>query len=133
MNAHSVNAGVIIAEPVRARGGKLVGIIATNLSLGELSEPLKAVVQAQQDQGRLLMIIITDDRGELIATPDPRRNLQTVLDELPGADQALQGHAASLLGPGPMARTGFSTPFPSRMPAGPLSCRGLQALCHLDR
>ncbi len=36
------------------------------------------------------MISIIDDRGELIATLDPRRNLQTVLDELPGADQALR-------------------------------------------
>jgi hypothetical protein len=100
----------------------LVGIIATNLSLGELSEPLKAVVQAQQVQGRLPMISIIDDRGELIATPNPRRNLLMVLDELAGADQSLQGHAASLLGPGPMARTGFSAPFPSWMPAGPSSC-----------
>ncbi len=64
--------------------------IAINPSLGELSDTLKTVIQAQQDQGHRLMINIIDDRGELIATPDPRRILQTVLDELPGADQALR-------------------------------------------
>ncbi len=47
------------------------------------------------------MISIIDDRGELIATPDPRRIMYKVLDELPGADQALHGHRASRLGPGP--------------------------------
>jgi hypothetical protein len=128
MNAHSVNAGVIIAELVRAKGGKLIGIIATNLSLDELSEPRKAVVQAQQVQGRRLMINIIDENGELIATHDPMRNLQTILDELPGADQALKGHETSLLGLGSMARTGFTAPFPSRMPVGPSSYRGLQAV-----
>ncbi len=95
------NAGVIIAEPVDDSSGKLVGVIATNFSLAQLSVPLKAVVQAQQDQGRRLMIGLVDDRGELIATPDPRRILQTVLDELPGADQALHGSVASRQGPGP--------------------------------
>jgi PAS domain S-box-containing protein len=98
------NPGVIIAEPVRAPGGTLVGIVAASLSLVDLSEPLKAVVQAQQAQGRRLMISIVDDRGELIATPDPGRILQTVLDELPGADQAIQGHAASQQGLGPDGR-----------------------------
>jgi len=95
------NAGVIIAEPVRdSSSGKLVGIIAINPLLGELSEPLTTVVQAQQDQGHRLMVSTIGDRGELIATPDPRRILQTVLDELPGAGQSLQGQAASLLCPG---------------------------------
>jgi PAS domain S-box-containing protein len=93
----TLNAGVIIAEPVRDSSGKVVGIIATNFSLGELSEPLKAVL-AQQDRGHHLMISIIDDRGELIATPDSRKILLTVLDELPGADQALHGNAASRLG-----------------------------------
>jgi len=95
----SLNASVIIADPVHDSDGKLAGIIATNFSLGELSEPLKAVL-AQQDRGHRLMISIIDDRGELIATPDSRRILLTVLDELPGADQALHGHVASRLGQG---------------------------------
>ncbi len=92
--------GVIIADPVRAPGGQLVGIVAASLSLDELSVPLTTVVQAQQRQGRQLMISIIDDQGRLIATPDPKRILYTVLDQLPGADQALQGHVASRLGPG---------------------------------
>src|SRR5260221_3534893 len=92
--------GVIIADPVRAPSGQLVGIVAASLSLDELSVPLTTVVQAQQRQGRQLMISIIDDQGRLIATPDPKRILYTVLYELPGADQALQGHLASRLGPG---------------------------------
>jgi len=91
---------VIIAEPVRTPSGKLVGIVAASISLKELSVPLTKVVQAQQTRGRQLMISIIDDQGRLIATPDPKRFLYTVLYELPGADQALQGHVASRLGPG---------------------------------
>src|SRR6266700_4552954 len=94
------NPDVIVAEPVRAPGGALVGIVAASLSLAELSDPLSTVVKAQQRQGRRLMISVIDDRGELIATPEHERILQTVLDELPGADQALHGHTASLIGAG---------------------------------
>lgn len=94
------NAGVIIAEPVHTTDGKLVGIVATSLSLVHLSDPLTTVVQEQQRQGRRLMISIIDDRGELIATPEHKRILQTVLDELPGSDRALHGYGASLLAPG---------------------------------
>ena len=95
------NAGVIIAEPVRDSSSTLVGIVAASLSLKELSVPLKNVVDAQQHQGRRLMISIIDGRGELIATPQRERFLQTVLDQLPGADQALHSHVASRMGPGP--------------------------------
>jgi PAS domain S-box-containing protein len=97
--ATTFNAGVIIAEPVRENTGRLIGIVAANLSLVELSTPLKTVIQAQQRQGQRLMISIIDDRGELIATPEHNRILQTVLDELPGANEALHGHATSSLGP----------------------------------
>src|SRR6266702_4116092 len=78
-----------------------VGIVAASLKLTELSIPLGKVVQAQQHQGRRLMISIIDDQGRLIATPDSKRILYTVLNELPGADQALQGRAASRQGLGP--------------------------------
>lgn len=47
------------------------------------------------------MISIIDNRGVLIATPDSQRILYTVLDELPGADQALRGRVASRLAQGP--------------------------------
>lgn len=94
------DAGVIIADPMWVQG-QLVGIVVASLSLARLSDPLSTVVHAQQLQGRQLLISIIDGYGELIATPDHERILQTVLDELPGADQALQGHIASRLGPGP--------------------------------
>jgi signal transduction histidine kinase len=98
----TLNPGLIIAEAVHANSGKLVGIVAASLSLKELSVPLGTVVNAQKkDQGRQLVISIIDNHGELIATPDPRHFLWTVLNELPGADQALQGHTASHLDPGP--------------------------------
>src|SRR5947209_3266204 len=44
----TLSSGVIIAEPVRAASGTLVGIVAASLSLKELSEPLQRVVLAQQ-------------------------------------------------------------------------------------
>jgi len=94
------SAGVIIAYPAHARGGKLVGIVAASFSLAALSDPLEAVVEAQQNQGRRLMISIIDDQGRLIATPDRKRILYPMLNELPGADQALQGQVASSLSPG---------------------------------
>ena len=94
------NPAVIIADPVREASGKLLGIVAANLSLVELSEPLTTVIQAQQVQGRQLMISIIDARGELIATPDHQHIIWPVLNELPGAAQALQGRAVSQVGRG---------------------------------
>lgn len=96
----TLNPGVIIAEPVRTSSGQLVGIVAASLSLVELSVPLKTVVDAQQHQGRRLLISIIDERGELVATPDRKRILYMVLAELPGADGALHGHTTSSLGSG---------------------------------
>jgi signal transduction histidine kinase len=106
------NAGVIIAYPVHAQGGKLVGIVAASFSLAKLSDPLAAVVNAQQEQNRRLMISIIDGRGELIATPDHRQILQTALNELPGADQALQGRAATRQGLGPDGQEWLFSAFP---------------------
>ncbi|MDQ2902207.1 MAG: ATP-binding protein [Chloroflexota bacterium] len=94
------NAGVIIAYPARV-GTRLVGIVAASFSLAALSDPLRNVVADQQSQGRHLLINIIDNRGEVIATPDHTQILLTILNELPGADQALQGHVASRQGPGP--------------------------------
>ncbi len=91
---------LIIAEPVRTPNGKLVGIVAASILLVELSDPLSNVVQAQQRQGRHLMISIIDDRGELIATPVHNQIMWTVLDELPGAEEALHGRVASRVGQG---------------------------------
>ena len=98
----NINPGVIIAQAVHANDGKLAGIVAVNLSLAQLSVPLEKVVNAQQLLNRKLVISIIDNRGELIATPYiDKEFLWNVLNELPGADQALQGRTASRLGPGP--------------------------------
>ena len=98
----TLNAGVIIAAPVRtAPNGPLLGIVAVNLSLVDLSEPLQSVVQAQQQQNRHLNISVIDAKGELITTPGPWHVLDTVVNDLPGADQALLGKTVSRLGPGP--------------------------------
>lgn len=93
--------GIILAQSVFAPGGKRIGIVAASISLFELSEPLRQIVQAQQERGRQVQLSIIDNNGVLIATPDSSRFLQTVLDELPGADAALQGRIVSSLGPGP--------------------------------
>jgi PAS domain S-box-containing protein len=94
------NAGVIVAEPVRDRAGVLAGIVVCSLSLVELSQPLASTVETQTRLDRSLQISVIDDQGRLIATPQHDRILQTVLNELPGADQALSGVATSRLGPG---------------------------------
>jgi PAS domain S-box len=91
--------GIIIAEPVFASNRKPAGIVAASLSLVELSEPLGKIVHAQLLEGRHLMISTIDNNGVLIATPDHSRFLQTVLDELPGASEALHGQMVSRLAP----------------------------------
>lgn len=93
-------AGVIIAFGVRDAQENLKGIVAVNLSLEGLSIPLMNVVRAQKQQGRNIDISIIDNRGVLIATPDPNRILYSVLDQLPGAKQALQGSVVSSVGAG---------------------------------
>jgi signal transduction histidine kinase/HAMP domain-containing protein len=92
--------GIIVAQPVRNPDGQVNGIVAVSFSLIELSEPLEKIVMAQHEQSRQLMISIIDNNGELIATPDHTRFLYSVLDELPGADQALRGKSVSQLAPG---------------------------------
>ena len=107
---------VIMAEPVRTPSG-LIGIVVASLSLAELSDPLTSVAQAQQQQHRQLMISIVDDQGELVATPQSERLLLTVLDELPGAAEALQGHVASRLGAGPDGQEWLFSAVPVPLPA----------------
>ena len=99
---YQISPGVIIAEMVYDKSGQMAGIVAANLSLAQLSVPLEKVVDAQQHQDHHLIISIIDNRGELIASPYiDQEHLWSVLNELPGADQALQGRAASSLGTGP--------------------------------
>ncbi len=95
------DAVVAVAQPIRDAGGKLLGIVATNLSLDALSIPLRSVIEAQTHQQHHLLISLLDQDGQLIGTAERARLLQPVADELPGAAQALTGHAATRLGPGP--------------------------------
>lgn len=93
-------AGVIVAYGVQDAHGHMLGIVAANLSLKELSVPLSNVVNVQKQQGRQLDISIIDESGELIATPDAKRILLPVLNQLPGAEQALHAQVASQVGMG---------------------------------
>ena len=104
------NAGVIVASPVRNAGGTLIGIVAASFSLVELSLPLQTVMQAQERLNRHLIISVVDESGKLVATSQPQRILQTVLDELPGASEALNNLNSSARVPVLMVKTGFSVP-----------------------
>ncbi len=97
------NAVVAIAHPLRDSSGRFVGVVATNLLLEDLSAPLRAVVEgrARQSPSQRLVISLVDDRGQLIATPHRARLLQKVVDDLPGAAQALAGKSATQLAAGP--------------------------------
>jgi signal transduction histidine kinase len=94
------NAVAIVAQPIRANDGHLLGIVATNLSLDDMCVPLRTIVEEQQRQGGRLDISLVDGRGQLIATPERERLLQRVLDELPGASDALIGIPTTGIGPG---------------------------------
>ncbi len=95
------DAVVAIAQAVRAPDGTLEGIVATNLSLNVLSVSLRTVIDAQERQQRHLLISLLDQKGQLIGTSERERLLQPVANELPGASDALAGHSATTLGPGP--------------------------------
>jgi PAS domain S-box-containing protein len=94
------NPVVVLAQALRDGDGHLLGIVATNLLLDDLSAPLQAITSKQPNR---LLISVIDEEGQLIATPVRERLLQPVVDELPGADQALAGQEATRLGLGPGA------------------------------
>ncbi|MEO6457472.1 MAG: ATP-binding protein [Chloroflexia bacterium] len=106
------NAVAIFATPIRDSDGKLLGVVATNLLLDDLSAPIRTIVEQQGAQGQPVLISMLDDRGQLVATPQRERLLQVVLDELPGADQALQGQTSSRLAPGPGSQEWLFTSVP---------------------
>jgi PAS domain S-box-containing protein len=96
--SNPITPGVIIAQPVSDESGKPVGIVAVNLSLIDLSDPVTSVVQAQKKQGRILDISVIDTQGLLVASPEIQQKfLWNVLNELPGASQALHGQPTSLI------------------------------------
>lgn len=70
------NAVATLAAPVRDRGGRLRGVLAANLKLGDLNATLQTIINTQARQR--LMISIVDAEGRLIASPRSERLLQPV-------------------------------------------------------
>jgi signal transduction histidine kinase len=94
------NAVATIAQPIRADSGALLGVVATNLSLDDMCVPLRTIVDEQSRQGQRVEISMLSDHGVLIASAERERLLQPVLNELPGAANALAGQLVSTVGPG---------------------------------
>jgi len=92
------NAAVTLATPVRDGSGRLRGVLAASLLLSDLNQPLQTVIAAQARQQQSLLISIVDANGRLIVTQEQERLLQPVLDEMPGASDALAGRPASRMG-----------------------------------
>jgi PAS domain S-box-containing protein len=109
------DAVVTFAVPVRDRAGHLRGILATNLLLDDLSASLQTIIAAQAQQGQHLLISIVDAQGRLIATPQSERILQPVLEQLPGAADALAGHTQTRTGTDPQGQQWLysAVPVPS--------------------
>lgn len=109
------NGVVIVAQPVRDARGRLTGVVATNLLLTDLSAPLRTVVEEQSRQGQPLSISVIDNRGQLIAAPQRERLLQPVLEQLPGAREALAGEQPEpRLEPGPRSQEWLFSAVPIR-------------------
>lgn len=106
------NGVVVVAQPVRDADGQLLGLVATNMLLDGLSGPLRTVVDDQGRQGKTLLISTIDNHGNLIATPQRERLLQPMLDELPGAREALAGAQVARVGPGPRDQDWLYTAAP---------------------
>lgn len=95
------NAVVTVAVAVYDSNQHLVGVLATNLRLDNLSQPLLKINTEQKSRGQQLLISIVDNRGQLAATPQRERLLQPVLQEIPGVAEALAGQPTTRLDKGP--------------------------------
>lgn len=84
-----------LGHPVYSDEGRFRGVVAANLLLDELSAPLRTIIS---EQGRPLAIQVVNADGLLIAADDRARLLQPLLNELPGAAEALAGRPATSLG-----------------------------------
>ncbi|NNJ11799.1 GAF domain-containing protein [Chloroflexales bacterium ZM16-3] len=91
------NPVAVLGHPVYSDDGRFLGVVAANLLLDELSAPLRTIVS---EQGSRMNIQVLDGEGRLIASPDRARLLQQLLPDLPGAEVALAGRAATRLGAG---------------------------------
>ncbi len=88
---------VTVAEAVHGSHGKFLGMLAVSLLLDSLSQPLGMVAAAQTLQGQHVTISLLDESGSLIGSPDPAHThlLQRVVQQLPGAAEALAGTTAT--------------------------------------
>lgn len=89
------NADMNFTMPVRDSSGSLLGVLGVGVLLDGLNAPIDAVMRAQAAQHETLRISILDQQGNLIATPDRERLLQSGLADLPGAGAALRGQTAT--------------------------------------
>ncbi|HEU5345956.1 MAG TPA: ATP-binding protein [Ktedonobacterales bacterium] len=89
------NADMNFTLPVRDSSGRLLGVLGVGVLLDGLNAPIDAVMNAQAAQHETLRISILDQQGNLIATPDRERLLQSGLADLPGASAALRGQIAT--------------------------------------
>ena len=92
------NAVVMLEVPVRSSTGTLLGVLGTNLLLNDLTEPISSVVTSQAKQRQHMLVSIVDSQGQLIGTVQSESILQPVLDDLPGAADALKGRVATRQG-----------------------------------
>jgi PAS domain S-box-containing protein len=106
---------VIFAMAVRDPGGRLLGILGTNLRLDDLSQPLVSIIASEAKQHQHVVLSIVDAQGRLIASPQRERLLQPVLAELPGAADALHRRVATRQGTDSSGRQWLysSVPIPS--------------------
>ncbi|MBV9279453.1 MAG: GAF domain-containing protein [Chloroflexi bacterium] len=109
------HAVVALAVPVRDPGGRLLGVLATNLGLNDLSDLFQPVIASEQQVHQQILFSIVDEQGRLIGTVQRERLLQPVLDELPGAAAALAGHTATRQGTDPQGKSWLysAVPVPS--------------------
>lgn len=89
------NADIYFATPVRDTTGHLLGVLGAGVLLDGLNGPIHSVMNAQAAQHATLRISIVDQSGNLIASPDRERLLQSGLADLPGALAALQGQTTT--------------------------------------
>ncbi|HEX8997665.1 MAG TPA: ATP-binding protein [Ktedonobacterales bacterium] len=95
------NADINFTLPVRDANGRLLGVLGAGVLLDGLNAPIESVMSAQASQHHTLRISILDEQGNLIASPDRERLLQSGLATLPGASDALHGHISTQTGESP--------------------------------
>ncbi len=98
-----------VAEAIHGGHGQFLGMLATSLLLDSLSQPLGLMVAAQAEQGQHITISMLDERGLLIAGPDPAHDhlLQPATTRLPGSAEALAGSTATYEAAGPDGKGGW--------------------------